>query len=244
MASETIWREVVRAREAGTPVVASMAGVAASGGYFISAPADRILAQPGTITGSIGVLTAKPVLGGLKERAGITVEELRTGTRAGIFSLNRRWNEAERERIDAGLDAVYENFTDKVAAGRGLDIEHVREVARGRVWIGADAAERGLVDTLGGFRAAVDAALELAGLEPDTKVRLRPYPKAPSALAQLSKRKGESSEDQKAARTLLEATAAMAAMATPLVEAAAALGLLGDQGELHAGLQPSDWTLR
>ena len=244
VASETIWREVVRAREAGKPVVASMAGVAASGGYFIAAPADRIVAHPGTVTGSIGVLTGKPVIGALKERLGVAVEEMSTGRTAGLYSLNRPWSEVERERIDAGLDAVYENFTGKVAEGRGLDIERVKEVAKGRVWVGADAVGLGLVDTLGGLHAAVDAALELAGLEPDTKVRLRPYPKGPSPLAQLSKRKGESSEDRKAARALLETAAAMATLATPLVESAASLGFLGNQGELHAGLQPSDWTLR
>lgn len=244
VASETIWREVARAREMGKPVVASMAGIATSGGYFISAPADRIVAHPGTITGSIGVLTGKPVIGGLKERAGVAVEELSTAANAGLLSLNRRWSESERERIDAGLDAVYENFTRKVAEGRGLEIDRVHEIAKGRVWLGSDAAGIGLVDTLGGFPAAVDAARELAGLEPGSKVRLRPYPKAPSALSQLSKRKGESSEDRKAARALLESATAIAAMAAPLVEHAASLGLLGGQAELHAGLQPSDWTLR
>lgn len=244
VASETIWREVVRAREAGKPVVASMAGIATSGGYFISAPADRIVAHPGTITGSIGVLTMKPAIGGLKERAGISVEELSTAKNAGLLSVNRLWRESERARIDAGLDAVYENFTTKVAEGRGIDIERVREIAKGRVWLGADAAGIGLVDTIGGLPAALDAARELAGLDPDAKVRLRPYPKAPSALAQLSKRKGESSEDRKAARSLIETATAIAAMAAPLMETAAGLGLLGEQGELHAGLQPSDWTLR
>ena len=244
VASETIWREVARAREAGKPVVASMAGVAASGGYFISAPADRIVAQPGTVTGSIGVLTGKPVLGALKTRMGIAVEELTTATNASLYSLNRPWNESERERIDAGLDAVYDNFTAKVAEGRGLAIEQVREVAKGRVWLGADAVGIGLVDKLGGLHTAVEAARELAGLDADAKVRLRPYPKAPSPLAQLSKKKGESSEDRKAARAMLEAAAGLAAMATPLLEAAATLGLLGERGELHAGLEPSDWTLR
>lgn len=243
VASETIWREVVRARQAGKPVVASMAGIATSGGYFISAPADRIVAHPGTITGSIGVLTGKPVIGGLKERAGIVVEEVSTAANAGLLSLNRRWNDSERERIDAGLDAVYENFTTKVAEGRGLEIERVREIAKGRVWLGVDAAEIGLVDALGGLPAAVDAARELADLAPDAKVRLRPYPKAPSALSQLSKRKGDSSEDRKAARALLESAAAVAAMAGPLLEAAAGAGLLGQRGELHAGLERSDWTL-
>lgn len=244
VASETIWREVVRARQAGKPVVASMAGVAASGGYFISAPADRIVAHPGTITGSIGVLTGKPVLGELKKRMGIAVEELSTGAGSGIYSTNRAWTEDELGRVDAGLDAVYENFTQKVAEGRGLAIEQVQDVAKGRVWIGADAVGIGLVDVLGGMPAAIDAARELAGLEPDSKVRLRPYPKAPSALGQLSKKKGESSEGRKAARALLETAAALAAVASPVIEAASAVGLAPDRGEMHAGLTPVDWTLR
>lgn len=244
VASETIWREVVRAREAGKPVVASMAGVAASGGYFISAPADRIVAHPGTITGSIGVLTGKPVLAELKGRAGIAVEELSTGAGAGIYSLNREWTADELGRIDAGLDSVYENFTQKVAEGRGLAIEQVQEVAKGRVWLGADAAGIGLVDVLGGWPAAIKAARELAGLEPDSKVRLRPYPKAPSALAQLSRKKGESSEAREAARALLETAATLAAVASPVIEAASAVGLAPNRGEMHAGLTPSDWTLR
>ena len=132
-ASETIWREVSRVRESGKPVVASMGAVAASGGYYISMAADTIVADPGTITGSIGV-------------------------------------------VEAEADLFYDDFVRRVAAARGMTIEQVDVVARGRVWTGADALDHGLVDELGGLRAAVRRAKALAGLDPDDEVRLASYP--------------------------------------------------------------------
>ncbi len=174
VASDAIWREVVRAREGGTPVVVSMGEVAASGGYFIAMAADAIVAQPGTITGSIGVLSGKPVLGQALERAGITTDSVSEGAHAGMFSTSRAFSEEEWAKINAWLDRIYADFTGKVAAGRGLPEQHVADIARGRVWTGADAAGIGLVDELGGLADAIRLARRKADLPQATAVRLYP----------------------------------------------------------------------
>jgi signal peptide peptidase SppA len=120
-------------------VVVSMGGVAGSGGYWVSMGADRIVASPGTITGSIGVVYGKLVARGLFERVGITTDEVHRGDNALLMSTFRPFTEEQRAKNDAFLDRVYDAFVDRVAAGRGLDRAHVHEVARGRVWTGADA---------------------------------------------------------------------------------------------------------
>ena len=154
VASDTIWREVVRAREAGKPVVVSMGDVAASGGYFISMAADAIVAQPGTVTGSIGVLSGKPVLADLLGRAGVTTDSVVEGAHSAMFTTSRPFSDDEWALVNSWLDHIYADFTGKVAAGRGLTAERVHELARGRVWTGADALANGLVDELGGLDAA------------------------------------------------------------------------------------------
>jgi protease-4 len=174
VASDTIWREVVRARARGKPVVVSMGNVAASGGYFIAMPADVIVAQPGTITGSIGVITAKPVLSGLLDRAGISTDSVAEGAHATMFAPTRPFSEDEWAKVNAWLDRIYADFTGKVAAARRLTPAHVEEVARGRVWTGADALDRGLVDELGGLDVAAGHARRRAGLPADAPLRLFP----------------------------------------------------------------------
>ena len=195
-ASDTIWREVVRLRAAGKPVVVSMGDVAASGGYFISAPADVIVAQPGTLTGSIGVILGKPVLRDLFGRTGVTSEVIAEGDNATMFSASRPFTEEEWARIDVWLDAIYADFTRKVASGRGLDLERVEELARGRVWTGADAVANGLADEAGGLRDAVEIARRRGGLPADAPVRV--FPRL-GPLDQL--RPAESSEALPAAAT-------------------------------------------
>ncbi|HET9080376.1 MAG TPA: signal peptide peptidase SppA [Trebonia sp.] len=205
-ASDVIWREVVRLRAAGKPVVVSMGDVAASGGYFISVPADVIVVQPGTITGSIGVFMGKPVLRELFGRAGVTTDSITDGAgaaRATMFSSSRPFSEAEWERINEWLDAVYADFTEKVASGRRLPAERVHDLARGRVWTGADAVANGLADEVGGLREAVATARKRAGLPDDAPVRV--YPRL-GPLDQL--RPAESSEARPAARARLSAGAA------------------------------------
>lgn len=164
VASDSIWHEVVRARNSGKPVVVSMGDVAASGGYFISMAADAIVAQPGTITGSIGVISGKPVLADMLGKAGITTDSVVLGKRAAMFSTAQPFTPQEWEVVDAWLDHIYADFTGKVAVGRGLSAERVHELARGRVWTGADARERGLVDELGGIEDAAGIARSRAGL--------------------------------------------------------------------------------
>ena len=225
-ASDVIWREVVKLRAAGKPVIVSMGDVAASGGYFIAAPADVIVAQPGTITGSIGVFMGKPVLRELFGRAGVSMDTVADGAgaeTATMFSSSRPFSEAEWARINEWLDAVYADFTQKVADGRRLSVEQVHELARGRVWTGADAIANGLADEAGGLREAIAIARKRAGLPSDAPVRV--YPRL-GPLDQL--RPAESSESRPAAATALGA-GALAALFTdgwgPAWQFAAAAGL-------------------
>jgi protease IV len=174
VASDTIWREVVRARAGGMPVVVSMGDVAASGGYYISMAADEIVAQPGTITGSIGVITGKPVLGEAIGRAGVTSDLISHGAHAAMFSQLRPFSEDEWTLVNEWLDHIYADFVGKVASGRGMTTEQVHEVARGRVWSGADALAHGLVDELGGLDRATAIARRRAGLADSAPVRVFP----------------------------------------------------------------------
>ncbi|MCG5431843.1 signal peptide peptidase SppA [Mycobacterium sp. MYCO198283] len=174
--SETIWREVVRARDAGKPVVASMGAVAASGGYYVAMSADAIVANPGTITGSIGVVTGKLVARELKEKLGVGTGAVRTNANADAWSVDSPFTDAQRAQVEAEADLFYTDFVERVAVGRRLDVATVDGVARGRVWSGADAQARGLVDELGGLRTAIDRAKVLAGFDTDTEVRLVAYP--------------------------------------------------------------------
>jgi protease-4 len=175
-ASDTIWREVVRIRDSGKPVVVSMGDVAASGGYFISMAADEIVAQPGTLTGSIGVIVGKPVFREMFGRAGVTSDSVSEGAHATMFAPTHPFTDEEWERINAWLDHIYADFTGKVALGRGMAAERVEELARGRVWTGADARANGLVDSLGGLEAAAAIARRRASLPPDAP--LHAFPRA------------------------------------------------------------------
>jgi protease IV len=175
-ASETIWREVTRARERGKPVVASMGSVAASGGYYVSMCADAIVANPATITGSIGVFIGKLVFRDLKHRLGVGSDTVRTNANADAWSIDAPFTPEQQAHQEAEADLVYADFVERVAEGRNLTTEAVDVVARGRVWTGADALERGLVDELGGLRTAVRRAKVLAGLDEDTEVRIVSYP--------------------------------------------------------------------
>ena len=204
-ASETIWREVCRIRAAGKPVVASMGSVAASGGYYVSMAADAIVANPGTITGSIGVVTGKLVARDLKERLGVGSDVVRTNTNADAWSVNSPFSPEQHAMVEAEADLIYDDFISRVAEGRSMSVEDVDAVARGRVWTGADAHQRGLVDELGGLRAAVRRAKVLAGLDVDAEVRIADYPGA-SVRDYLRPR----ASSQPAAASLSEAAAGVA----------------------------------
>ena len=202
VASDAVWREVVRAREQGTPVVVSMGEVAASGGYYVAMAADRIVAHPATLTGSIGVLGGKAVTTGLQAKVGLRTAAVHRGAHALLGSDSVDYDDSQWQVLQRWLDRVYDDFTGKVARGRGLDRERVHEVARGRVWTGAQAAERGLVDRLGGYLVAFAVVRELLGLPADAALRLRTYPRPPSPLSRLVGA-GEQTSDEAAAAALL-----------------------------------------
>jgi protease-4 len=185
VASDTIWRETVRARELGKPVIVSMGNLAASGGYFVSMDADRIVAQPGTITGSIGVLGGKMLTTGFWDKLGLSWDDVSTSDNAAMFTGTHPYTAHGRERFDAWLDRVYEDFTTKVSEGRDLPLERVREIAKGRIWTGADAFELGLVDRLGGLHEAMEVAREELGLDPDDEIRIRRIPAKRTAFEML-----------------------------------------------------------
>jgi len=185
LASELIWRSIVRARAEGKPVVVSMADVAASGGYYVASAADVIVADPGTLTGSIGVFALRPVLGGLFEKLDIGVESLMRGRHADFLLSTEPMTEAARARLETSVRDTYQLFLTRVAEGRKLDLESVDAIAQGRVWTGAQAHEVGLVDELGGLWAAARRVKTALGLSVDTDVLLVPYPPPASFTQQL-----------------------------------------------------------
>lgn len=182
VASDAIRREVARARRQRKPVIVSMGNVAGSGGYFVAAPADRIVAQPGTLTGSIGVAAGKVVTRGLWEKLGVSWDQVAANPNATFWSALHDYDPDQWKRLERLLDVVYDDFVAKVAQGRELPEEEVRRVAKGRVWTGADARERGLVDELGGYAAALRAAREALDMPPDSVLRLRVLPPGKSAV--------------------------------------------------------------
>ncbi|HEX9033029.1 MAG TPA: signal peptide peptidase SppA [Streptosporangiaceae bacterium] len=247
VASDSIWHEVVRARNAGKPVVVSMGDVAASGGYFISMAADAIVAQPGTVTGSIGVISGKPVLGDMLGKAGVTTDSVVIGKHAAMFSTAHPFTPEEWSLVDAWLDHIYADFTGKVAVGRGLSAQRVHELARGRVWTGADARERDLVDELGGIEDAAEIARSRAALP--ASAPLVHYPK----LGPLERvRPASNSEDRRAAAGAWLADAGRAAVGTVGASAASLLAeswgpvsqLAASFGLPAAGplMLPGSWT--
>lgn len=199
VASDAIRREVLQLRGSGTPVLGSMGGVAASGGYYISMPCDSVLAEAGTITGSIGVLAGKQVIRDALGRIGVNVDSEAVGAQAEMFSTQRPFTDAEWTRLEEWLDRVYADFTEKAAADRGLPLERVQELAKGRVWTGADAVSNGLVDRLGGLEDAIEVACRSAGLRrEDADVRALPHLSLRQRL-----QKPESSEHPGAGRAAL-----------------------------------------
>ncbi len=175
VASDIVWRELVRARE-DKPVIASMSDVAASGGYYIAMPAEVIVAQPGTVTGSIGVVVGKFVTGEIFDKLGVNIEAISRGRNAAMHSPLEPYSEAERAKVAEQMQAIYDWFVEKAAEARGTTPARIDEVARGRVWTGRQALDLGLVDELGGLDRAVAIAKEKAGIEADAEVELVVYP--------------------------------------------------------------------
>ncbi|HEY0693583.1 MAG TPA: signal peptide peptidase SppA [Kribbella sp.] len=167
VASDAIRHEVLRLRATGRPVIASMGSVAASGGYFVAMPADVVVAQPGTITGSIGVLSGKGVVRDALGRIGITQQAVSRGQNARMYSAQEEFSPEQWERLEETLDRIYADFVKKAALDRGMPEDVLEKLARGRVWTGADAHERKLVDELGGLERAIQVACQRAGLDRD-----------------------------------------------------------------------------
>jgi protease IV len=186
IASDQILHALKKARAGGKPIVVSMGSVAASGGYYIAMAADRIVAEPGTLTGSIGVLWGKVALGRSAQLIGVNARELGVGKNATFLSAVAPWDATQLGVVNQQADAVYADFTQKVAEGRKMPLETVQQVARGRVWTGADAKTRGLVDELGGFWTAVDDAKLLSKIPPQTRVSFKLYPRPRGLFGQLS----------------------------------------------------------
>ncbi len=159
------------------PMVISMSDLAASGGYFMAMSGDRIIAYPGTITGSIGVIYGKVNAQGLYEKLGIQVESLKRGRFADIDASYKPLNEEERAKLREGVDSVYGRFLEVVAEGRSRPVEEIAPEAEGRAWLGAQAVGNGLVDELGGLTRAVEVIREEAGLDPDEEIQLVAYPR-------------------------------------------------------------------
>src|SRR5271169_1700547 len=177
VASESIWREVVFARERGKPVVVSMGDVAGSGGYYVAAAADKIVAEPATLTGSIGVLAGKIVVSDLFKKLGVSADSAQIGANAAMFSSTSDFSARAHSRLEAFLDDTYRGFKDHVAAGRHMTQEDVEAVAKGRVWSGEDAKAHGLVDELGGYSVALRLAKEAANLPPEAPLTLTVFPR-------------------------------------------------------------------
>ena len=176
VASDTIRHQVRRAVEQDKPVIVSMGDVAASGGYWIAMDASRIVAAPGTLTGSIGVVAGKPVLSQLWQDVGIAWGTVQRGANADMWSTLSDYSPRGRARLEAFLDWTYQSFVEGVARGRDLPEEKVLAAAEGRVWTGAQAKERGLVDDLGGFTDALAVTRQEIGLEPEAAIELRRFP--------------------------------------------------------------------
>lgn len=183
LASENILREIQLCKQAGKPVVVSMGDLAASGGYYIACTADSIFAEPGTITGSIGVFGMVPILQKtMKDNLGITYDTVRTGKYSAFGTPFYDFSPEESAIIQTRVEAIYEDFLNKVAAGRHKTRDQVHEIAQGRVWPGLKAKEIGLVDDIGGLDRAISAAAKLAGVE---KYRTTEFPRTKTGIEQL-----------------------------------------------------------
>ena len=176
LASDLMWHTLEYAKTK-KPVVTSMGDVAASGGYYIACNSNRIVADPATVTGSIGVILGRPVVKGFYDWVGISNEYITRGKNAGLLRDTEKWTDEQRAKVEESAKFVYwDNFVPKVARGRNKSVEQIHEIAQGRVWTGAQAKERGLVDEFGGLNRAIEIAKELAGLPADKDVRRVVFP--------------------------------------------------------------------
>ena len=225
VASDTVWHEVEKASKGGKPVIVSMGDVAGSGGYFVAMAADKIVAEPSTITGSIGVFSGKFVTTDMWAKLGVTFDEIQTSQDTLMYGSTHKFTDEQWEKLNATLDRIYDDFTTKAAEGRGLPLDKVKEIAKGRIWSGEDGKRLGLVDELGGFTTAIRLAKEAAGLAADAKVRLRQFPPSKSPFEILFGEGRDNSRDEAARAAVAEVLTAV----RPLTRLAVRAGLLGPQ---------------
>jgi len=193
LASDVMWREVKLAKKV-KPVIASMSSVAASGGYYMAMACDTIVAQPNTITGSIGIFSIIPDLSKFMDtKLGITFDRVSTGEFSDLYTVTRSLNDAEKQIIQNMVERGYEDFTSKAAEGRNMPIDELLAVASGRVWSGIEAKEKGLVDVLGGYDDAVNIAANAAGLEKGNYMKMY-YPEKKPFIQQLLEEMGSSAQ--------------------------------------------------
>jgi protease-4 len=186
IASDVIWRElmITKDEKPTRPLVASMSDLAASGGYYVAVAAPDIVAQPATLTGSIGIYGGKFITGGTFDKVGANIESVIIGRNAGLASPDRPFTESERQKLRVQIRDFYDGFLQKVATSRKMTVQQVDSIAQGRVWTGAQAQQNGLVDALGGLDRAIALAKERAGISPETEVEIVSYP-ARKSLAEL-----------------------------------------------------------
>jgi protease-4 len=177
VASDVMWRElmITRDEKPSRPLITSMSDLAASGGYYISVPGQVIVAQPGTLTGSIGIFSGKVVIDGTLDKVGISTETVKSGKNSDIYSPFSRFSPEQRIKVGQYMDGFYKSFVAKVAEGRHTTAARIDALAQGRVWTGAQAKERGLVDALGGLDTAVSIAKQRAHIPADEEVELVVY---------------------------------------------------------------------
>ena len=207
VASDVILRELqlTKKDDPDRPIVVSMSDLAASGGYYIALAGDEIVAQPGTLTGSIGIFTGKIVYGGTLEKAGITAETVSSGANAAMFSPLTPFTPAQRQKVEAFMRDFYTGFLDKTAESRHKTRDEVHELAQGRVWTGEQAKARGLVDRLGGLDDAIEVVKERAEIDADEAVEIVVYPRRRTFYEALSDSFGRSEAGASVVRALLGA---------------------------------------
>jgi protease-4 len=217
VASDVIWRElaITRDQKPSRPLIASMSDLAASGGYYISMPAQVIVAQPGTLTGSIGIFGGKVAIGDTLEKIGVNVESVQSGRNATLSSPFEPFTPEQRTKLQAYMESFYDGFVKKAAESRHSTPEQIHAVAQGRVWTGRQARERGLVDELGGLDRAVAIAKSRAGIPADEDVELVTYPPRRTLYEAIAEQFGRPSAGLSALLGGAEGRA-MAALTTPV----------------------------
>jgi protease-4 len=244
LASDIIWR-AVESLKGKKPVVVSMSDVAASGGYYIACNASKIVAEPSTITGSIGVVGGKPVIKGFYDWIGVSNEYVLRGNNAGMFRESEKFSDSERKKFEELIkNTYYDQFLPKVAKGRGKNVEYIDSVGQGRVWTGRQGKDNGLIDEYGGLDKAIEIAKQLANIPADKSVQRVIRPQPPSFFEELLSASGEDESEQTSAE-MKQRAAMMAALPEDARRALRYMRLMdrAQNGEAIS-LMPCDWRIR